>query len=194
MSLPASGIESLYRNSIKEVARFFDEKHPQSYKVYNLCNERNYNPKYFHGNVVRYPIHDHNVPELSTMFKFARDSHNFLSQSPYNVIAVHCKGGKGRTGCMVSAYLLYSGIESTSTGALDLFASKRTSGDIKNQGVSGPSQIRFVEYFEELLEDLYDKYETTDNLINMKDNEFEDLLNTRYNKEIILERIKINFV
>ena len=31
----------------------------------------------------------------------------WLKQNPKNVVAVHCKGGKGRTGVMCSAWLMY---------------------------------------------------------------------------------------
>lgn len=32
---------------------------------------------------------------------------DFLRQNPENVLAVHCKGGKGRTGTMIVSWLLY---------------------------------------------------------------------------------------
>ena len=42
MSFPSRGILSWYRNSIKEVAAFLNEKYGDNYKVYNLCSERVY--------------------------------------------------------------------------------------------------------------------------------------------------------
>ena len=36
---------------------------------------------------------------------------------PDNVIAVHCKGGKGRTGMMVSAFLAYDGVATCAGGS-----------------------------------------------------------------------------
>lgn len=39
MSFPASGSAVLYRNSIQEVSQFLDQKHPNRYRVYNLCCE-----------------------------------------------------------------------------------------------------------------------------------------------------------
>ena len=36
---PAAGVEHLYRNPRKEVARFLEEKHAGKYKVFNFCCE-----------------------------------------------------------------------------------------------------------------------------------------------------------
>ena len=42
MSFPSRGTLSWYRNSIREVAAFLNEKYADNYKVYNLCSERVY--------------------------------------------------------------------------------------------------------------------------------------------------------
>lgn len=39
MSFPSSGSATFYRNSIREVSQFLDQKHPGHYRVYNLCCE-----------------------------------------------------------------------------------------------------------------------------------------------------------
>lgn len=36
MGFPSESIESLYRNSMTDVVKFFNTKHPDKYKVYNL--------------------------------------------------------------------------------------------------------------------------------------------------------------
>ena len=43
MGFPSSGAAGLYRNPMPEVKRFFNTKHPDHYKIYNLCSERKYN-------------------------------------------------------------------------------------------------------------------------------------------------------
>ena len=52
-------------------------------------------------------------------------SNAWLLQDPANVIAVHCKGGKGRTGMVVACLLLRQGIQCDPAVALDFFAAKR---------------------------------------------------------------------
>ncbi|XP_054788660.1 phosphatidylinositol 3,4,5-trisphosphate 3-phosphatase and protein-tyrosine-phosphatase PTEN1 isoform X3 [Prosopis cineraria] len=58
----------------------------------------------------------------------------------------HYKAGKGRTGLMVSSYLVYSGM--LTDEALQLYADRRTTN---NEGVSIPSQRRYVGYWESML-------------------------------------------
>uniref|UniRef100_A0A8D0FE30 Phosphatidylinositol-3,4,5-trisphosphate 3-phosphatase n=1 Tax=Strix occidentalis caurina TaxID=311401 RepID=A0A8D0FE30_STROC len=108
MSFPSSGKQSFYRNPIKEVVRFLDTKHADHYKVYNLCSEKGYDPKYFHYRVERIFIDDHNVPALQDMLKFTASVREWMSQDEKNIIAIHCKGGKGRTGTMVCTWLIDS--------------------------------------------------------------------------------------
>ncbi|KAM9674994.1 phosphatidylinositol 3,4,5-trisphosphate 3-phosphatase TPTE2-like [Dama dama] len=143
MSFPSSGKQSFYRNPIKEVVRFLDTKHPNHYQVYNLCSERAYDPKYFHHRVHRYLIDDHNVPSLSEMVAFSMEVKEWMAQDKDNIIVVHCKGGKGRTGTMVCAYLLASEIFATAEDSLYYFGERRTdkSTSSKFQGIETPSQI-----------------------------------------------------
>ncbi|XP_028638703.1 phosphatidylinositol 3,4,5-trisphosphate 3-phosphatase TPTE2-like [Grammomys surdaster] len=152
MSFPSSGRESFYRNPIKEVARFLDTKHPNHYQVYNLCSERSYDPKRFHYRVRRIMIDDHNVPTLEEMLLFCKEVSDWMAQDPENVVAIHCKGGKGRTGTMVCACLIASEIVLNARESLYFFGERRTdkSNSSKFQGIETPSQNRYVKYFEKL--------------------------------------------
>ncbi len=47
--------------------------------------------------VMRIPFEDHGPPLLIEMIEFCREASKWLQLNPKNVIAVHCKGGKGRT-------------------------------------------------------------------------------------------------
>jgi phosphatidylinositol-3,4,5-trisphosphate 3-phosphatase/dual-specificity protein phosphatase PTEN len=76
--------------------------------VYNLCSERSYDPAKFDNNVVRYPFDDHNPCPFEVLDRFCADVHHFLAKHPQNIAAVHCKAGKGRTGLMIGAYMLYT--------------------------------------------------------------------------------------
>nr|XP_044633178.1 phosphatidylinositol 3,4,5-trisphosphate 3-phosphatase TPTE2-like isoform X1 [Equus asinus]XP_044633180.1 phosphatidylinositol 3,4,5-trisphosphate 3-phosphatase TPTE2-like isoform X1 [Equus asinus]XP_044633181.1 phosphatidylinositol 3,4,5-trisphosphate 3-phosphatase TPTE2-like isoform X1 [Equus asinus] len=106
MSFPSSGKHSFYRNPIKEVVRFLDTKHRNHYQVYNLCSERSYNPKRFHHRVHRIMIDDHNVPTLKEMLTLSKEVIEWMAEDKRNIVVIHCKGGKGRTGTMVCACLI----------------------------------------------------------------------------------------
>lgn len=150
MSFPSSGKQSFYRNPITEVARFLDTKHEGHYKVYNLCSEKGYDPKFFHYKVERVFIDDHNVPALEDMLKYTTSVRDWMSADSRNVIAIHCKGGKGRTGTMVCTWLIDSDQFENAQDSLNYFGERRTdtSQSSKFQGVETPSQSRYVGYYE----------------------------------------------
>ncbi|KAH7852394.1 hypothetical protein Vadar_024292 [Vaccinium darrowii] len=146
MSFPAERVRAMYRNPLWQVKSVLEMRHQGHYKVYNLCIEEAYNPSHFHGRVERFPMDDNHVPPLEMIKNFCESVHSWLSSNPKNIAVVHCMAGKGRTGMMVCAYLVYSGM--TAEEALQVYAQKRTTN---NEGVSIPSQCRYVGYWENLL-------------------------------------------
>ncbi|XP_053419307.1 phosphatidylinositol 3,4,5-trisphosphate 3-phosphatase TPTE2-like [Nycticebus coucang] len=152
MSYPAAGKHSLYRNKMTEVVRFLDMKHPNHYQVYNLCSERGYNPKHFHHRVCRLMIDDHNVPTLREMLVFSQEVEKWLAQDEENVIVLHSKKGKGRTGIMACAYLIARGICVNEEDSLRFFQERRTSASntSKSGSFETPSQRRYIAYFAQL--------------------------------------------
>ena len=43
------------------------------------------------------------------MVHFCESVHAFLSEDDENIVAVHCKGGKGRTGTLICTWLVECG-------------------------------------------------------------------------------------
>lgn len=146
MSFPAEHMRAMYRNPLWQVKRVLEMRHAGHYKVYNLCIEESYDPAHFHGCVEVFPFDDNHVPPLSMMKLFCESVHSWLSSDPQNVAVIHCMAGKGRTGLMVCAYLVYTGMSADE--ALQLYADRRTTN---NEGVSIASQRRYVGYWAKVL-------------------------------------------
>ncbi|KAG9395622.1 C2 domain of PTEN tumor-suppressor protein [Carpediemonas membranifera] len=150
MGFPSTGREAIFRNPLSHLKGYLDSKHGSHYKVYNLCSEasRQYPATVFDGRVAYFPFDDHNAPPFFMIEDCVKDMHAWLQKDPENVCCVHCKAGKGRTGVMICAYMLYSGYWTKAVDSLKFYGAART----KNQkGVTIPSQTRYIHYFERYL-------------------------------------------
>ena len=150
LGLPASGIEKLYRNPLSEVRAFLDSKHRGKYAMVNLCDERDYANADWPtaARVMRFPFADHHPCTLAALHAFCMRASYFLAADDKHVLAVHCKAGKGRTGVMICAYLLFEKIQHDAEAALHFFRSVRTT-DL--DAVNNPSQERYVRLYASLL-------------------------------------------
>eukprot|EP01132_Coremiostelium_polycephalum_P004056 gene4056-5078_t len=147
MSFPADGMESAYRNSIYDVSQMLNEHHKDHYRIFNL-SERKYDYTMFGGNVHDWcGFPDHHAPPLGLLFKIVISIYNWLEKDPLNVAIVHCLAGKGRTGTIISCLLLYGGLFDNADDAMRYFAVKRSNN---NYGITGPSQIRYTQYFSDI--------------------------------------------
>jgi len=156
MSCPANScLTSIYRNPLQEVGRFFETYHSGKYLIVNCCPELPYSTASFPtGKFHKFDIQDHTPPTMAQFVEYIQLVDEFLSIHPANVFAVHCKGGKGRTGSLLVAYLLYSRQCENLADALHTFALARS--DLAHrgslQGVETPSQVRYLWQFGQLLE------------------------------------------
>ena len=65
-----------------------------------------------------------------------------------NVAGIHCKAGKGRTGVMICCYLMWCEKYKKAYDSLRYYEVMRTKN---SKGITIPSQIRYVLYFEKAL-------------------------------------------
>eukprot|EP01080_Neovahlkampfia_damariscottae_P012494 gene12494-6242_t len=147
MGYPSSGLEGAYRNPVTEVQEFFESRHPGKYKLYNLCEERNYDPELFKGRVENFGFADHNPPPLFIMKPIMQNIREWIKHDG-NVAVIHCKAGKGRTGTVIAAYLMDCGLCDNAEEAMEFFGLKRTKD---GKGVTIPSQRRYVHYYDKCL-------------------------------------------
>lgn len=183
MGFPAEGLSTAWRNPLSEVRRFLELNHLNRYRVYNLCSENGFHSSLekFGDRCQHFGFDDRNPCPLEMIAPFCRDVHSWLGKDEGNVAALHCRAGKGRTGMMISCYLLHAyhyrhsssnsssdlggGLDpsgrdegSSSSGkvgcriaeeALTTFGNDRTKN---GRGVTIPSQMRYVGYYQRVLE------------------------------------------
>ena len=152
MGAPTDGLSAALRNPFPEVERFFALRHPRgAARVYDLRAEpgARYAASCFSGSTCgEFRFFDHNPAPLAVLAAAVEDMAAWLASAEEHVVAVHCKAGKGRTGMVVAALLLRIGAAPSAADALTLFGEARTHD---GKGVTIPSQMRYVHYFEALL-------------------------------------------
>ncbi|TMS38813.1 hypothetical protein L596_005454 [Steinernema carpocapsae] len=149
MGYPATFVhEGLFRNTMLSTVIFLNIFHSGHFKVFNLRGEYIYDANNFEHRVSAYEMTDHHPPRLELMQPFCEEVHNYLISHPENVVAVHCKAGKGRTGVMICAYLTFIRLYETARQCMDYYSIVRTHN---NKGVTIPSQRRYVYYYEHML-------------------------------------------
>ncbi|XP_066544551.1 tensin 1b isoform X4 [Amia ocellicauda] len=149
VSFPSSAEEQSYCANLKEVATMLKSKHGENYLLFNL-SERRFDITKLNPKVLDFGWPDHHAPALDKICSICKAMDTWLNTDPHNVVVLHNKGNRGRTGVVVAAYMHYSNISASADQALDRFAMKRFYED-KVLPVGQPSQKRYVQYFSGLL-------------------------------------------
>ncbi|XP_046700767.1 tensin-1 isoform X4 [Silurus meridionalis] len=149
VSFPTSVEEESYSANLKEVASMLRSKHGDNYLLFNL-SEKRYDISKLHPKVLDFGWPDHHAPALDKICSICKAMDTWMSADSHNVVVLHNKGNRGRTGVVVAAYMHYSNISASADQALDRFAMKRFYED-KVLPVGQPSQKRYVQYFSGLL-------------------------------------------
>lgn len=149
MSFPTGCSEESYLHSLQEVTRMLKSKHGDNYLVLNLSEKRfdlaKLNPKIMD---VGWP--ELHAPPLDKMCTICKAQESWLNSDPQHVVVIHCRGGKGRIGVVISSYMHFTHVSASADQALDRFAMKKFYDD-KVSALMQPSQKRYVQFLSGLL-------------------------------------------
>ncbi|XP_032369760.1 tensin-2 isoform X2 [Etheostoma spectabile] len=141
--------EQRYRSNLQEVASMMKSKHQDKFMLLNLSEKRHditrLNPK-----VQDYGWPDVHAPPLDRICAVCKAMETWLTSDPHNVVVLHCKGNKGKTGVIVAAYMHYSKISAGADQALTTLAMRKFCEDKVSSSLQ-PSQNRYIYYFGGLL-------------------------------------------
>ncbi|EGC35641.1 hypothetical protein DICPUDRAFT_33074 [Dictyostelium purpureum] len=160
MGYPADSIHKAFRNDINDVYNFFEKYHSGHWKILNVAMEISYKTTKVGGNVIVMGFEDHTPPPFLLLLQIIQVMDTWLNKDEANVMAVHCKAGKGRTGTVISAYLIHLMKQNTPEifyssdtilfNTISFFNSMRANN---SECVTVPSQKRYVGYYIQYLRD-----------------------------------------
>uniref|UniRef100_A0A663MIA2 Tensin 3 n=1 Tax=Athene cunicularia TaxID=194338 RepID=A0A663MIA2_ATHCN len=151
VSFPASCSEETYLHNLQDVTRMLKSKHGDNYLVLNLSEKRydlaKLNPKVLIMDVGWPDLH---APPLDKVCTICKAMESWLNNDPQHVVVIHCRGGKGRIGVVISSYMHFTNVSASADQALDRFAMKKFFDD-KVSALMQPSQRRYVQFLSGLL-------------------------------------------
>lgn len=151
-----------YRNPVDHLVAFLDKKHGEEWAIFEFRAEgTGYPDEEVYGRVHHFPWPDHHPPPFAIMPNLMAAMRNWLHDTPKNeefkrVAVVHCKAGKGRSGTVSCSYLI-SQEGWKREEALARFTSRRMRNGF-GDGVSIPSQLRWVRYVDTWTNKMNKKY------------------------------------
>ena len=99
---PSFGAERLYRNPYGEMEDLFNSLFKDNYHVVNLCSEEKRQYEGLFGDrVVHFPFPDHCAAPLELLGACVAEIVRLMQSPQEPAIIIHCKAGKGRSGCVV---------------------------------------------------------------------------------------------
>lgn len=152
-------LNGIFRSPIDKVVAHLN----QCYKTgdqthWHIWNLRGEGPGYSRvedDNWSYHPFPDHLPPSITLLNDIVKAIDSFLRASPNNVALIHCKEGKGRSGTVCCAYLMYEakqrGVYMTVDEAIAAFTRRRMRKHFGN-GVSILSQVRYLHYWKRYLQ------------------------------------------
>ncbi|XP_066441504.1 tensin-3 isoform X2 [Eleutherodactylus coqui] len=149
VSFPSGCSEETYLHNLQDVTRMLKSKHGDNYLVLNL-SEKRYDLSKLNTKVMDVGWPDLHAPPLDKICTICKAVESWLNSDPLHVVVIHCRGGKGRIGVVISSYMHYTNVSASADQALDRFAMKKFFDD-KVSILMQPSQIRYVNFLNGLL-------------------------------------------
>ncbi|QPG76724.1 hypothetical protein FOA43_004118 [Brettanomyces nanus] len=142
-------VKKLYQNSLTTLCQTLSVNHgEQNWTILNLRTEKiGYDPKIIEangGNFQYRPFLDNNAIPLDQLIKVIKEIDQYLSANGRRAVIIHYRHGKGRTGSIIVGYIMYK-YNLNFGDANELFIKRRK---IYKHGVSVPSQVRYLEYYQ----------------------------------------------
>ncbi|XP_014889889.1 tensin-3 isoform X2 [Poecilia latipinna] len=149
VSFPRGCSEEIYSLNLKDVTRMLKSKHADNYLIINLSERRHdltrMNPKTLDTG---WP--DLHAPPLDKICTICKAMESWLNADPLHVVVIHCRGGKGRIGVVISSFVHFTDVSASADQALDRFAMRKYYDD-KVSALMTPSQKRYVWILNSLL-------------------------------------------
>uniref|UniRef100_A0A3B3S696 Tensin 3 n=1 Tax=Paramormyrops kingsleyae TaxID=1676925 RepID=A0A3B3S696_9TELE len=149
VSFPHTCTEESYLRNLQDVLRMLRSKHGDNYLVINL-SEKRYELSKMNPKTMDTGWPDLHAPPLDKMCTICKAMETWLNANPQHVVVIHCRGGKGRIGVIISSYVHFTNISASADQALDRFAMRRYHDD-KVSALMTPSQKRYVWILNSLL-------------------------------------------
>ncbi|XP_057160546.1 tensin-3 isoform X2 [Ursus arctos] len=149
VSFPAGCSEESYLHNLQEVTRMLRSKHGDNYLVLNL-SEKRYDLTKLNPKILDVGWPELHAPPLDQVCTICKAQESWLNSDPQHVVVIHCRGGKGRIGVVISSYMHFTNVSASADQALDRFAMKKFYDD-KVSALMQPSQKRYVQFLSGLL-------------------------------------------
>uniref|UniRef100_A0A8D0BXD6 Tensin 3 n=1 Tax=Salvator merianae TaxID=96440 RepID=A0A8D0BXD6_SALMN len=149
VSFPASCSEETYLHNLQDVTHMLKSKHGDNYLVLNL-SEKKYDLAKFNPKIMDVGWPDLHAPPLNKLCTICKAMETWLNSDSQHVVVIHCRGGKGRIGVVISSYMHFTNVSASANQALDRFAMKKFFDD-KVSVLMQPSQKRYVQFLSGLL-------------------------------------------
>uniref|UniRef100_A0A672FWQ4 Tensin 3 n=1 Tax=Salarias fasciatus TaxID=181472 RepID=A0A672FWQ4_SALFA len=151
VSFPRGCSEEIYSHNLKDVTRMLKSKHADNYLVSARClaSERRAQTRLSRGTLdTGWP--DQHAPPLDKICTICKAMESWLNADPLHVVVIHCRGGKGRVGVVISSFVHFTDVSASADQALDRFAMRKYYDD-KVSALMTPSQKRYVWILNSLL-------------------------------------------